>query len=128
MGQGVANAVGMAIAEKVLGQAFNRDQLNIVDHHTYAFLGDGCLMEGVSHESCSLAGTLGLGKLIAFWDDNHISIDGETSGWFTENVPERFKAYHWQVIESVDGHNPEQIEKAIEQAKANTNQPTLDLL
>ncbi len=125
LGQGVSNAVGMALAEKVLAAQFNRDEHDIVDHYTYAFLGDGCLMEGISHESCSLAGTLGLGKLIAFWDDNGISIDGEVEGWFTDNTPERFRAYGWQVIENVDGHDPQQVTDAIEAARSNTAQPTL---
>ncbi|GGW81206.1 transketolase [Alteromonas halophila] len=125
LGQGLSNAVGMAIAEKVLAAQFNRDSHTIVDHHTYAFLGDGCLMEGISHESCSLAGTLGLGKLIAFWDDNGISIDGEVEGWFTDDTPARFRAYGWQVIEGVDGHDAEQVRTAIEKAQANTETPTL---
>jgi transketolase len=125
LGQGLTNAVGMAIAEKVLGAQFNRDAFAIVDHQTYTFLGDGCLMEGISHEACSLAGTLGLGKLVAFWDDNGISIDGEVEGWFNDNTPKRFEAYGWQVISGVDGHNPEQISAAIEQAKADTARPTL---
>ncbi|MCU7553168.1 transketolase [Alteromonas sp. ASW11-19] len=125
LGQGVSNAVGMALAEKVLAAQFNRDEHDIVDHYTYAFLGDGCLMEGISHESCSLAGTLGLGKLIAFWDDNGISIDGEVEGWFTDNTPERFRAYGWQVIENVDGHDAQQVTDAIEAARSNTDQPTL---
>ena len=125
LGQGISNAVGMALAEKVLAAQFNRDEHNIVDHHTYAFLGDGCLMEGISHETCSLAGTLGLGKLIAFWDDNGISIDGEVEGWFTDDTPARFKSYGWDVIEGVDGHDAEQVKAAIEKAQANTTQPTL---
>lgn len=125
LGQGLSNAVGMALAEKVLAAQFNRDNHAIVDHHTYTFLGDGCLMEGISHESCSLAGTLGLGKLIAFYDDNGISIDGEVEGWFTDDTAARFKSYNWQVIEHVDGHDADQIRKAIEQAQANTTQPTL---
>ena len=125
LGQGVSNAVGMALAEKVLAAQFNRDGHDIVDHYTYAFLGDGCLMEGISHETCSLAGTLGLGKLIAFWDDNGISIDGEVEGWFTDNTPERFRAYGWQVIENIDGHDAEQIATAIKSARENTSQPTL---
>ncbi|MEW9799061.1 transketolase [Alteromonas sp. CYL-A6] len=125
LGQGISNAVGMAVAEKVLAAQFNRDGYDIVDHYTYAFLGDGCLMEGISHETCSLAGTLGLGKLIAFWDDNGISIDGEVEGWFTDNTPERFRAYGWQVIEHVDGHDADQVSAAIKQAQANTTQPTL---
>lgn len=125
LGQGISNAVGMALAEKVLAGQFNTDEFNIVDHFTYVFLGDGCLMEGISHETCSLAGTLGLGKLIAFWDDNGISIDGEVEGWFSDDTPKRFEAYGWQVISDVDGHDPEQIEKAISAAKSNTSQPTL---
>lgn len=115
----------MAIAEKALAAQFNRDDFDIVDHFTYAFLGDGCLMEGISHEACSLAGTLGLGKLVAFWDDNGISIDGEVEGWFTDDTPARFKAYGWQVIDGVDGHDPEQIAAAIDSAQSNTTQPTL---
>jgi len=125
LGQGISNAVGMALAEKILAAQFNRDGHNIVDHYTYTFMGDGCLMEGISHETCSLAGTLGLGKLIAFWDDNGISIDGEVEGWFTDDTPARFKSYGWQVIDGVDGHDAEQVKAAIEQAKANTTQPTL---
>ncbi|MTJ01825.1 transketolase [Idiomarina piscisalsi] len=125
LGQGVANAVGMALAEKVLAAQFNRDNHNIIDHHTYAFLGDGCLMEGISHEVCSLAGTLGLGKLIAFYDDNGISIDGEVEGWFTDNTAKRFESYGWQVIEAVDGHDSEAITQAIEAARSETSKPTL---
>ncbi|WP_371377775.1 transketolase [Thalassotalea aquiviva] len=125
LGQGISNAVGMAIAEKALAAQFNRDNFDIVDHFTYAFLGDGCLMEGISHETCSLAGTLGLGKLIAFWDDNGISIDGEVEGWFSDDTPARFEAYGWHVIRDIDGHNPEQILAAIEQAKNETGKPTL---
>ncbi|MCW8109479.1 transketolase [Alteromonas ponticola] len=125
LGQGISNAVGMAIAEKVLAAQFNRQGHDIIDHYTYAFMGDGCLMEGISHESCSLAGTLGLGKLIAFWDDNGISIDGEVEGWFTDDTPKRFESYGWQVIRHVDGHDPEQIRNAIDEARANTSQPTL---
>lgn len=125
LGQGISNAIGMAIAEKSLAAQFNRDGHNIVDHYTYSFLGDGCMMEGISHESCSLAGTLGLGKLVAFWDDNGISIDGEVEGWFTDDTPARFKAYGWQVIAGVDGHDPEQIKAAIEQARSDTSKPTL---
>ena len=109
LGQGIANAVGFAIAEKVLGAQFNRDGHQIVDHFTYAFLGDGCMMEGISHEVCSLAGTLGLGKLVAFYDDNGISIDGEVHGWFTDDTPARFEAYGWQVIRNVDGHDADEI-------------------
>jgi transketolase len=125
LGQGIANAVGMALAEKVLARRFNRQGHQLVDHNTWVFLGDGCLMEGISHEACSLAGTLGLGKLVAFWDDNGISIDGEVSGWFTDNTPARFEAYGWHVIRDVDGHDAEEIRQAIETAKANTDQPTL---
>ena len=125
LGQGISNAAGMALAEKVLAAQFNKDGHTIVDHHTYAFLGDGCLMEGISHETCSLAGTLGLGKLIAFWDDNGISIDGEVEGWFTDDTPARFKSYGWEVIDGVDGHDAEQVKAAIEKAQANTAQPTL---
>jgi transketolase len=125
LGQGIANAVGMALAEKVLATRFNRDGHEIVDHNTWVFLGDGCLMEGVSHEACSLAGTMGLGKLIAFWDENGISIDGEIDGWFTDNTPARFEAYGWQVIREVDGHDPEEIGQAIRTAKAETDRPTL---
>ena len=125
LGQGITNAVGMAIAEKSLAAQFNRDDFNVVDHYTYSFLGDGCLMEGISHEACSLAGTLGLGKLVAFWDDNGISIDGEVEGWFTDDTPARFRAYGWQVIDGVDGHDPQQLASAIESARQNTTQPTL---
>ena len=125
LGQGITNAVGMAIAEKTLAGQFNRDGHNIVDHHTYVFLGDGCLMEGISHEACSLAGTLGLGKLIAFYDDNNISIDGHVDGWFTDDTQKRFEAYGWQVIPAIDGHNPAQIIEAIKLAQAETNKPTL---
>ncbi|MEZ9784065.1 transketolase [Vibrio breoganii] len=125
LGQGITNAVGMAIAEKTLAAQFNRDNFDIVDHHTYAFMGDGCLMEGISHEACSLAGTLGLGKLVAFWDDNGISIDGEVEGWFSDDTPKRFEAYGWQVIADVDGHDPIAINTAIEQAKADSSRPTL---
>ena len=124
LGQGIANAVGMAIAEKSLDAQFNKPNHKIVDHFTYTFLGDGCLMEGISHEACSLAGTLGLGKLIAFWDNNGISIDGEVEGWFTDDTPARFHAYGWQVIE-VDGHNPEQIKAAIISAQDETTKPTM---
>ncbi|MDF2179473.1 transketolase [Aliiglaciecola sp. CAU 1673] len=125
LGQGISNAVGMAIAEKALAAQFNRDGHEIIDHYTYCFLGDGCLMEGVSHETCSLAGTLGLGKLIAFWDDNGISIDGHVEGWFTDDTPARFRAYGWHVIEAVDGHDPEQVKASIEAARAETRKPTL---
>ncbi|WP_354623898.1 transketolase [Psychromonas sp. MME2] len=124
LGQGITNAVGMAIAEKALAAQFNREGHDIVDHYTYTFLGDGCLMEGISHEACSLAGTLGLGKLIAFWDDNGISIDGEVEGWFSDDTPARFEAYGWQVI-SVDGHNSAEIQAAIEAAQAETSKPTM---
>ena len=124
LGAGVSNAVGMAIAEKTLAAQFNREGHNIVDHNTYVFLGDGCLMEGISHEACSLAGTLGLGKLVAFWDDNGISIDGEVEGWFTDNTPARFEAYGWHVV-SVDGHNPEAIAAAIVEAKSVTDKPSM---
>jgi transketolase len=125
LGQGITNAVGMAIAEKALAAQFNQPGFDIVDHHTYVFLGDGCLMEGISHEACSLAGTLGLGKLIAFWDDNGISIDGHVEGWFTDNTPARFEAYGWHVISNVDGHDAAAVEAAIKQAKAETGKPTL---
>ncbi|MEH6502486.1 MAG: transketolase [Cycloclasticus sp.] len=125
LGQGITNAVGMALAEKVLAAQFNKPNFPVIDHHTYAFMGDGCLMEGISHEACSYAGTLGLGKLIAFWDDNGISIDGNVEGWFTDNTPARFEAYGWHVVSGVDGHNPEAIKKAVEQAKKETNKPTL---
>lgn len=125
LGAGISNAVGMAIAEKTLAAQFNREGHDIVDHYTYCFLGDGCLMEGISHEACSLAGTLGLGKLIAFWDDNGISIDGHVEGWFTDNTPARFASYGWHVIADVDGHNPEAIANAIEQAKSVTDKPTM---
>ncbi|MFP5382708.1 MAG: transketolase [Gammaproteobacteria bacterium] len=125
LGQGIANAVGMAIAEKTLAAQFNRDGIDIVDHHTYVFVGDGCLMEGISHEVCSLAGTLGLGKLVVFYDDNGISIDGEVHGWFTDDTPARFRAYGWQVIPNVDGHDPDELKTAIDTARANRDQPTL---
>ncbi len=125
LGQGIANAVGMALAEKVLANRFNQAGHEIVDHHTWVFLGDGCLMEGISHETCALAGTLGLGKLIAFWDDNGISIDGEVQGWFTDDTPARFEAYGWLVIRDVDGHDPEEIKQAIETARAESERPTL---
>ena len=125
LGQGIANAVGMALAEKMLAGQFNREGHAIVDHYTYCFLGDGCMMEGISHEACSLAGTLGLGKLVAFYDDNGISIDGEVEGWFTDDTVERFRAYGWQVIPNVDGHSAEEVQVAIENARANTDQPTL---
>ena len=125
LGQGITNAVGMAIAEKALAGTFNQKGHNIVDHHTYVFMGDGCLMEGISHEACSLAGTLGLGKLICFWDDNGISIDGHVEGWFTDDTPGRFESYGWHVIPDVDGHDPDAIQKAIEMAKAMTDKPTM---
>lgn len=125
LGQGIANAVGMAVAEKTMAAQFNRDSHKVVDHFTYAFLGDGCMMEGISHEVCSLAGTLGLGKLIAFYDDNGISIDGEVEGWFTDDTPKRFESYGWQVIPAVDGHDPEQLVAAIEAARAESDKPTL---
>ncbi|QWL58720.1 transketolase [Aeromonas jandaei] len=125
LGQGITNAVGMAIAEKAMADQFNKPGHDIVDHYTYAFMGDGCLMEGISHEACSLAGTLQLGKLIAFWDDNGISIDGHVEGWFTDDTVKRFEAYGWHVIPAVDGHNPEAINAAIEAAKAETGKPTL---
>ena len=125
LGQGITNAVGFAIAEKALAAEFNQPDHTIVDHHTYAFLGDGCLMEGISHEACSLAGTLGLGKLIAFYDDNGISIDGHVQGWFTDDTPKRFEAYGWHVVPGVDGHDPEAIEAALLAAKAVTDKPSL---
>jgi transketolase len=125
LGQGISNAVGMAIAEKALAAQFNRKDHDIIDHFTYCFLGDGCLMEGISHEACSLAGTLGLGKLIAFWDDNGISIDGHVEGWFTDDTPARFKAYGWHVIADVDSHDPEAIAAAIRDAKAVGDKPTM---
>ncbi|EAQ53730.1 transketolase [Vibrio sp. MED222] len=125
LGQGITNGVGMALAEKVLAEQFNREGHDIVDHHTYVFMGDGCMMEGISHEACSLAGTLGLGKLVAFWDDNGISIDGEVDGWFSDDTPKRFEAYGWHVIADVDGHNADDILKAITEAKAVTDKPTL---
>ncbi|MGQ3891729.1 transketolase [Legionella sp. CNM-4043-24] len=125
LGQGLANAVGMAIAEKVLASQFNKPGLELVNHHTYTFIGDGCLMEGLSHEACSLAGTLGLGKLIVFYDDNGISIDGQVDGWFRDDSAERFAAYHWQVIGPIDGHDPVAIEQAIHQAQAETDRPSL---
>ncbi|WP_166253790.1 transketolase [Marinobacter salicampi] len=125
LGQGIANAVGFALAEKTLAAQFNRPGHEIVDHYTYAFLGDGCLMEGISHEVASLAGTLGLGKLVFFYDDNGISIDGEVEGWFTDDTPKRFESYGWQVIPAVDGHDADAVKAAIEAARANTAQPTL---
>jgi transketolase len=125
LGQGIANGVGMALAEKILAAQFNREGYEVVDHNTYVFLGDGCMMEGVSHEACSLAGTLGLGKLIAFYDDNGISIDGHVEGWFTDDTTKRFEAYGWQVIPAVDGHDAAAIKAAIETAKGDTKRPTL---
>ncbi len=125
LGQGITNAVGMALAEQTLAAQFNRDGHNIVDHHTYTFLGDGCMMEGISHEACSLAGVLKLGKLIAIWDDNGISIDGELEGWFGDDTPKRFEAYGWHVIPNVDGHDAEAVTKAIAEAKAVTDKPSL---
>jgi transketolase len=125
LGQGIANGVGMAIAEKILAAQFNKPNNNLVDHHTYVFAGDGCLMEGISHEACSLAGTLGLGKLIVFYDDNGISIDGKVEPWFSDNTAMRFNSYHWQVIENVDGHNYQAIENAITEAQQDSEHPTL---
>ena len=125
LGQGLANAVGMAIAEKVLAAQFNRENHVIVDHNTYVFVGDGCLMEGISHEASSLAGTLGLGKLIVFYDDNGISIDGDVKGWYTDDTPARFRAYGWHVVADVDGHDPDAVKSAIESARANSDAPTL---
>ena len=125
LGQGITNAVGMAIAERALAAEFNKGVHKIMDHNTYVFLGDGCLMEGISHEACSLAGTLGLGKLIAFWDDNGISIDGHVEGWFLDDTPKRFESYGWQVIPNVDGHDAEALAAAVEAAKAETGKPTM---
>ncbi|HEV8332277.1 MAG TPA: transketolase [Steroidobacteraceae bacterium] len=125
LGQGLANAVGMALAEKWLAASFNRPGLDVVDHRTWVFLGDGCLMEGISHEACSLAGTLKLGKLVAFYDDNGISIDGEVQGWFTDDTPLRFEAYGWHVVRSIDGHNPAAVQAAITEALAQKDRPTL---
>ena len=125
LGQGIANAVGFALAEKLLAEEFNKDGLNIVDHHTYVFMGDGCLMEGVSHEACSLAGTLGLGKLVVLYDDNNISIDGKVDGWFTENIPERFESYGWHVVPNVNGHDTAALKAAIEAARAETDKPSI---
>ena len=125
LGQGIANAIGMAIAEKTLAAQFNTPEHSIVDHNTYVFMGDGCMMEGVSHEACSLAGTLGLGKLIAFWDDNGISIDGEVEGWFTDDTPARFESYGWHVVADVDGHDPQALQAAIAKAKTESDKPSL---
>ncbi len=125
LGQGITNAVGMAMAEKLLAAEFNKPDHEIVNHHTYVFLGDGCLMEGISHEACALAGTWGLGKLIAFWDDNGISIDGHVEGWFTDDTPKRFESYGWHVIAGVDGHNTAAVEAAVQAAKAVTDKPTM---
>ena len=125
LGQGLANAVGMALAERILAAEFNREGLDIVNHHTWVFVGDGCLMEGISHEACSLAGTLGLGKLIACYDDNGISIDGQVNGWFADDTPKRFEAYGWHVIRDVDGHDFAALERALTQAKAQSGRPTL---
>ncbi len=125
LGQGIANAVGMALAEKTLAAQFNRDELDIVNHYTYVTVGDGCLMEGISHEACSLAGSMALGKLIAIYDSNGISIDGEITGWFTEDVTKRFESYQWHVIQDVDGHNPEEISAAIKEARAVVDKPSL---
>ncbi len=125
LGQGLANAVGMAIAERILAAEFNRPGFDIVDHHTYVFVGDGCLMEGISHESCSLAGTLALGKLVAFYDDNAISIDGEVKGWFSDDTPKRFEAYGWHAIPNIDGHDVDAIDRAIRTAKAVTDKPSI---
>jgi transketolase len=125
LGQGLANAVGMAIAERILACRYNREDCTLIDHYTYVFVGDGCLMEGISHEACSLAGTLGLGKLIVFYDSNGVSIDGKIDPWFTDDTATRFKAYNWQVIGHIDGHNPDAVEQALNQAQANATQPTL---
>ena len=125
LGQGIANAVGMALSEKILAAKYNQDNLGIIDHFTYVFTGDGCLMEGVSHEACSLAGTLNLGKLICFYDDNGISIDGEVESWFSEDVGKRFEAYGWQVINDIDGHDPEAIKKAVVAAQEETGKPSI---
>ncbi|MFU8822158.1 MAG: transketolase [Gammaproteobacteria bacterium] len=125
LGQGLANAVGMAIAERMLAARYNRPGFEVVDHHTWVFAGDGCLMEGISHEACALAGTLGLGKLVVFYDDNGISIDGEVVGWFTDDTPARFGAYGWHVVPGVDGHDPDAVRAAIEAARAETGRPTL---
>src|SRR3954467_14631900 len=124
LGQGLANAVGMALAEALLAQEFNRPGHAVVDHRTYVFVGDGCLMEGISHEACSLAGTLGLGKLTAFYDDNGISIDGPVQGWFTDDTPKRFEAYGWHVVRNVDGHDRDAIHVAIEAGRKALGKPT----
>src|SRR5689334_19976699 len=125
LGQGIANAVGMAIAEKLLAEEFNRTGLELFSHYTYVFIGDGCLMEGISHEACSLAGTLGLGKLIVFYDDNAISIDGPTAGWFTDDTPRRFEAYGWHVVANVNGHDVDAVSAAIDASKRETSRPSL---
>src|SRR5439155_13579128 len=125
LGQGFANAVGMALAEELLAAQFNRPGFGIVDHHTYAFMGDGCMMEGISHEAASFAGTLGLGKLIAFYDDNGISIDGRVDGWFTDDTPKRFESYGWHVLPNIDGHDSEAMHRAIVAAKAVADRPSL---
>ncbi len=125
LGQGITNAVGMALAEKLMGEQFNKPGHDIVNHHTYVFLGDGCMMEGISHEACALAGTWKLNKLVAFWDDNGISIDGHTDGWFTDDTPKRFEAYGWNVIAGVDGHDAAALEAAVQNAKQSTDKPTL---
>ena len=125
LGQGLACAVGMALAERALAKRFNREDLRLVDHHTYAVVGEGCLMEGISHEACSLAGVLGLGKLIVLFDNNAISIDGDVAGWFTEDTPARFESYGWHVVRAVDGHDPEQIHTALEAAQAESARPSL---
>ena len=125
LGQGFANAVGMALAEKLLAQRFNRPEMEIVDHRTWVFMGDGCMMEGISHEAASLAGTWGLHKLVAFWDDNKISIDGNTAGWFTDDTPARFEAYGWNVVRGVDGHDSDAIKRAIDAAMLSDDKPSL---
>ncbi|MBW8307584.1 MAG: transketolase, partial [Thiobacillus sp.] len=125
LGQGITNAVGMAMAEKVLAAEFNKPDHTIVDHHTYVFLGDGCMMEGISHEACALAGTWKLNKLVAFWDDNGISIDGHIEHWYTDDTAKRFEAYGWNVVPNVDGHDVVALEAAIQKAKASTDKPTL---
>src|SRR5204863_7503047 len=125
LGQGLANAVGFALAEKLLAAEFNKEGLGIVDHFTYCFVGDGCLMEGISHEACSLAGTLKLGKLIVFYDDNGISIDGRVDGWFTDDTPKRFESYGWHVVRDVDGHDSDAVHRAIVAARTTTDRPSL---